>query len=85
MIDDWTIAPTEEFKRIKERPHNEFMPYLNRWHMMMKSVLNDYFMDSIDHELDFMAMDLNEVAHFIHKLYFCWQEMGYAIHGDEEE
>tara|TARA_Y100000593_G_scaffold74011_1_gene136056 strand:- start:332 stop:580 length:249 start_codon:yes stop_codon:yes gene_type:complete len=82
MADDYTIAPTEEFKRIKERPHNEFMPYLNRWHMMIKSVLNDYWFDTND---DYWLDDSSEVDHFMHKLYFCWQEMGIAIYGDEEE
>ena len=82
MADDYTIAPTEEFKRIKERPHNEFMPYLNRWHMMIKSVLNDYWFDTND---DYWLDDSSKVDHFMHKLYFCWQEMGIAIYGDEEE
>lgn len=82
MAEDYTIAPTEEFKRIKERPHNEFMPYLNRWHMMMKSVLNDYYFDTND---DYWLDDSSQVDHFMHKLYFCWQEMGIALYGDEEE
>ena len=78
----YDIAPTDEFKRIKERPHNEFMPYLNRWHMMIKSVLNDYWFDTND---DQWLDDSSEVDHFMHKLYFCWQEMGNAIYGEEEE
>ena len=53
--------------------------------MMQKCVLNDYFMDGHDRELDFMKMNLEETQHFIHKLYFCWQEMGRELFGDEEE
>jgi len=86
MIDDWTIPPTEEFKRIHEDDESfQHFPKLHRWHMIQKCVLNDYFMDGHDRELDFMKMDLAETAHFIHKLYYCWQEMGRELFGDEEE
>ena len=86
MIEDWTVPPTEEFKRIQDDDVSFIhYPQLHRWHTMMKSVLNDYFMDGHERELDFMAMDLRETAHFIHKIYFCWQEMGNHLYEGEEE
>ena len=86
MIEDWTVPPTDEFKRIHEDDESfQHFPKLHRWHMMQKCVLNDYFMDGHEREIDFMKMDLAETQHFIHKIYFCWQEMGNHLYGGEEE
>ena len=83
MIEDYTIPPTDEFKRIHEDDAG-FMhhPPIHRWHMMLKCVLNDYWFETNDDEwLD----DSSQVDHFMHKLYFCWQEMGRHMYPDEEE
>ena len=91
MIEDWTIPPTAEFKRIHEDDEGFIHhPPIHRWHMMMKCVLNDYFLDGHHREIDFMKMDLQETAHFFHKIYFCGQEMGRFLYAsdsleDEEE
>jgi hypothetical protein len=83
MMKDYTKAPTEEFEMIMNHDHRNKMV---RWFTMMKSVMNDYYFDSgIDGDMEFMKLDLAGVDHFMHKMYFCWQELGKELFDMEEE
>ena len=69
MMKDYTKAPTEEFEMIMNHDHR-----------------NKYYFDSgIDGDMEFMKLDLAGVDHFMHKMYFCWQELGKELFDMEEE
>lgn len=70
MKTDYTIPPTEEFKFLSElnfRHSND--PY--HWLTLQKAVMNDYWFDAIDKETPWTK---EYIDHFMHKIYFCWQE-----------
>ena len=56
------------------------------WHILMKSVLNDYWMDKGDRLGDISEFDNARMDIFISKIYYCWVQMWRAQHpGDFKE
>lgn len=69
MRTDYTVPPTEEFEflmKIGKSKHDQY-----HWLMLQKAVMNDYWFDVIDKET---LWTKEYIDHFMHKIYFCWQE-----------
>jgi len=70
---DYTQPPTDEFAMIAENGTR----YDMQWLTLMKSVMNDYWFDrptiSSQEWAETWARP-EYVDHFIHKLYYCWQQ-----------
>ena len=69
MRTDYTVPPTEEFAFLAKMSHRERDAYY--WLTLMKSVMNDYWFHAIDKETPWTK---EYIDHFMHKIYFCWQE-----------
>lgn len=76
---DYDQPPTEEFAMIEK---SQIRGDLNGWFTLMKSVMNDYWFDTPWephgpwHEPAYVDL-------FMHKMYFCWLQMGIHIHGKD--
>ena len=55
------------------------------WHILMKSVLNDYWMDRGDRLGDISDFDNARMDVFIAKIYYCWVKMWKAQHPEDFE
>ena len=80
---DYNQPPTEEFA-FKERTYG--VGDLNGWFTMMKCVMNDYWFDKPPephHIHGSLWMNPEYVDHFMHKMYFCWMQMGIKLHGHD--
>ena len=67
---DYTKPPTEEFEflsKLKWKHDNDTY----HWLTLQKAVMNDYWFDAIDKDTPW---DKEYIDHFMHKIYFCWQE-----------
>ena len=54
------------------------------WHIMMKSVLNDYWMDTgYRQQGDISEFDNARMDVFISKIYYCWVQMWKCQHPDD--
>ena len=80
---DYNQPPTEEFAFKEKSP---IMGDLNGWFTMMKCVMNDYWFDIPawdTRKIEDTWMDPEYVDHFMHKMYFCWMQMGIHLHGHD--
>ena len=79
---DYTQPPTEEFAMITNNVRH-YRPY--GWFTLLKSVLNDYYFDVPPGQDDMTRWaDKEFLDHFMHKIYYCWQEHGKELYGDED-
>jgi len=74
---DWNKPPTDEFAMLTDNTR-----YPLHWMTMLKSVLNDYWMDNPNRSN--VLADTN-LQHFIHKIYYCWYQTMRELHPEELE
>lgn len=82
---DYTKPPTDEFKFLSENEYFDYRYDMYRWLTLQKAVMNDYWFDAIDKETPW---DKEYIDHFMHKIYFCWQEFLVCVDnawGDDDE
>jgi hypothetical protein len=77
MSTDYTKPPTEEFKMLSEI-HTRH-PTL--WLTLQKSVMNDYWFERTKNQ---ESWDPWYIDHFMHKIYYCWQEYMKSLYQEEE-
>ena len=53
------------------------------WHIMQKSILNDYWMDRGDRLGDISEFDNARMDVFVAKIYYCWVQMWRCQHPDD--
>ena len=76
LIMDYNKPPTEEFARLTDNTR-----YPNQWLTMLKCVLNDYYFD-VPPTFD---LEIDDLDHMFHKIYYCWLQAMKELHPEELE
>lgn len=83
MTKDYTKPPTEEFRFLSE-VSGRYSSDSTHWLTLQKAVMNDYWFDCREKDIPWTR---EYIDHFMHKIYFCWQEYLLSIgelDGEEE-